>query len=284
MVKKLSDTYELNNGLKIPCVGFGTWQTPDGEVAVNAVKSAIECGYRHIDTAAVYGNEESVGKAVRAGTVSRDDIFITTKLWNDEHGYEAALKACDVSLERLGVDIIDLYLIHWPNPIKFRGSFERTNAETWQAMEELYQAGKVKAIGVSNYLPHHLESLLKTARIMPMVNQIRLFPGYTQKETVSYCREKNILIEAYSPLGTGKLLDAPELVPIAEKYSKSPARICLRWSLQMGFLPLPKSVTASRIKENADIFDFTLSPAEMDILTNMPNHGGDGMNPDEAPF
>lgn len=283
-VKKLTDTFTLNNGVEIPCLGFGTWQTPDGQVAEMAVGEALACGYRHIDTAAVYGNEASVGKAVRESSIPREEIFITTKLWNDAHSYKGAMKAIDESLEKMGLDTVDLYLIHWPNPAAVRERFAETLAETWLAMEEIYRSGKARAIGVSNFYPHHLDTLLKTAKVTPAVNQIRLYPGFTMAETVAYCKERSILLEAYSPLGTGKVLSAPELSPIAEKYGKSPAQVCLRWSLQMGFLPLPKSVTPERIRQNTEVFDFTLTDTEMTALSVMPNYGGTGSHPDEAKF
>ncbi|MDR1160343.1 MAG: aldo/keto reductase [Syntrophomonadaceae bacterium] len=283
-MRKLDDCYQLNNGVQIPIVGFGTWQTPGGEVAVSSVKEAIKAGYRHIDTAAFYGNEESVGQAIKESGIDRKDLFITTKLWNSDHGYEAALKACAASLERLQLDYLDLYLIHWPNPIRFRDQFEKVNAETWKAMEKIYKDGKTKAIGISNYMPHHIEATLKNAETVPAVNQIRLYPGFIQEETVRYCKEKGILIQAYSPLGTGSMLEVKELRELTEKYHKTVAQICLRWSLQMGFLPLPKSVTPARIQENADIFDFELSEKDVQNLASMKNYGGAGFNPDTASF
>jgi diketogulonate reductase-like aldo/keto reductase len=284
MVRKLDDCYQLNNGVQIPVVGFGTWQTPGGEVAVSSVKEAIKAGYRHIDTAAFYGNEESVGQAIKESGIDRKDLFITTKLWNSDHGYEAALKACAASLERLRLDYLDLYLIHWPNPIRFRDQFESVNAETWKALEKIYKDGKARAIGISNYMPHHIEATLKNAEIIPAVNQIRLYPGFIQEETARCCKEKGILVQAYSPLGTGAMLEVKELQELAEKYHKTVAQICLRWSLQMGFLPLPKSVTPARIKENADVFDFELSEKDVQNLASMKNYGGKGFDPDTASF
>ncbi|MCI8649094.1 MAG: aldo/keto reductase [Anaerotruncus sp.] len=283
-MQTMTDSYTLQNGVTIPCVGFGTWQTPAGEVAVESVKEAIRQGYRHIDTAARYENEQSVGQAIKECGVPREELFITTKLANTDHGYKATLEAFERSMEKLGLEVLDLYLVHWPNPLAFRDCFEQSTAETWQAMEELYQSGKVRAIGVSNYFPRHLEVLDRTAKIPPMVNQIRLYPGYRQQELVEYCRNRGMLLEAYSPLGTGKLLDAPELVPIAERYGKSVAQVCLRWSLQMGFLPLPKSVTPARIKQNLELFDFSLSSADMAVLSNLENHCGPGKDPDTIDF
>ncbi|MDF2557564.1 MAG: pgoN [Bacillales bacterium] len=276
--------YKLSNGVEIPCVGFGTWQTPDGEVAIASVKEAISAGYRHIDTAAIYRNEASVGQAIRESGVPREELFITTKVWNNARGYEETLAAFDESMGKLGLDYLDLYLIHWPNPLEFRDCWEVKNAETWRAMEELYEAGKIRAIGISNFRPHHMDILLKTAKIIPMVNQICIHPGYLLNETISYCKEKGILLEAYSPLGTGKIFEAAEITPIAEKYGKTIAQVCLRWSLQKGFLPLPKSVTTSRIRENLDVFDFELTSEEMDTLSNMQNVCGDHGHPDEKNF
>ncbi|MDR1972919.1 MAG: aldo/keto reductase [Treponema sp.] len=280
----LTDTFVLDNGVKIPCVGFGTWQTPSGDVAVSSVKAALAAGYRHIDTAAVYGNEESVGRAIRESGVPRSQLFLTTKLWNNDHGYEAALAAFRQSAEKLGTDYLDLYLIHWPNPVKFRGNWQEANAGTWKAFEELYGAGKVKAIGVSNFHEHHLEALYKTAVIAPQVNQIRLCPGCTQDAVVNYCRTRHILLEAYSPLGVGKIFDAPEIKVFAEKYGRSIAQVCIRWSLQRGYLPLPKSVTPERIVENSKVFDFELSAEDVEKIAGLTGIAGLDQNPDTTSF
>lgn len=269
-MKSLEDTFQLHNGVTIPCVGFGTWQIPDGPVAVSAVREALAVGYRHIDTAALYGNEESVGRAVRASGLDRDTVFITSKLRNTEHGYEATLAAFDRTMKRLGLEYLDLYLIHTPRPQQHMDRWQEVNAGSWKAFEELYEAGHIRSIGVSNFMPEHLDALLETARIMPMVNQIRLFPGVTQDETVKYCHERNILLQAYSPLGTGKVFDLPEMKPFAAKYGKTVAQICLRWSLQMGFLPLPKSANPDRIRENAALFDFEMSDEDVAALAAMP--------------
>ncbi len=262
-MKSVKDAYMLHNGVKIPCVGFGTWQTPDGEVAVSAVKTALEAGYRHIDTASAYENENSVGRAVRESGIVREEIFVTSKLFNPDHGYDKTMRAFDATMKELGFDYLDLYLIHWPNPIRFRNSWKEANAGSWKAFEELYAAGRIRAIGVSNFRPHHLTALLETAEVVPMVNQIRLCPGDVHQETVEFCRRHDILLEAYSPLGLGRIMDVPQLKEIAEKHGKSAAQTALRWSLQKGFLPLPKSVTPERIHQNADLFDFVLSDAEM---------------------
>ncbi len=278
------DTYKLANGVEIPCLGFGTWQTPDGETAVMAVRCAIDAGYTHIDTAQAYGNEASVGKAIRQSGVPRKDLFITTKLWNTNHSYELTLRSFEESMDKLGLDYLDLFLIHWPNPISFRDRWEQANAESWKAMEELADAGRIRAIGVSNFLPRHLEALAKTARIAPQVNQIRLCPGDTQDETVAYCRERQMVVEAYSPLGTGRIFDVPEMQALAKKYGRSIAQICVRWSLQRGYLPLPKSVTPSRIEENLRVFDFALTEEDVQLIADLKGCVGYASDPDSRPF
>ena len=278
------NTYRLTNGIDIPSVGFGTWQTLDGEVAVQSVRCALESGYTHIDTAQAYGNEESVGKAIRLSGVPRKDLFITTKLWNANHSYELAMRSFDESMNKLGLDYLDLFLIHWPNPLAFRDRWEQANAESWKAMEELYEAGKIRAIGISNFRSHHMDALLKTAKITPMVNQIRLCPGDTQDETVAYCREHQMVIEAYSPLGTGRIFDVPEMQTLAKKYNRSIAQICIRWSLQRGYLPLPKSVTPARIQENLHVFDFELSEDDVQLIANLKGCVGYASDPDTRTF
>lgn len=278
------DSYELSNGLNIPKIGFGTWQTPDGDIAEQSVLHALEAGYRHIDTAAIYGNEESVGRAIKKSGIKRSELFITTKLWNNNHSYEKAKFAIDESLTKLGLDYVDLYLIHWPNPIDSRPDFALGNAESWRAMEEAVAEGKIKAIGVSNFHPHHIDALLETAKIKPVVNQIFLNPSDMQPEIVTYCREKDILLEAYSPLGTGKIFEVKDLKELALTYNKTIAQVVLRWSLQHGFLPLPKSVTESRIKENIQVFDFELSNEDMTRIDQLRGTAGLALNPDETTF
>lgn len=283
-MKSLRDGYELHNGVKIPCVGFGTYQIPNGESAVSAVKNALGSGYRHIDTAAGYGNEESVGIAVKQSGISRDEIFITSKLQNPEHGYENTMRAFEQTMKNLDMDYLDLYLIHWPNPIKFRNEWQSANAGTWKAFEELYKTGRIRAIGISNFHPRHIDELMKTATIEPMVNQIRLCPGDTQDEVVSYCKERNIVLEAYSPLGTGQLFEVPDMKAIAQKYGKTIAQIGILWSLQKGYLPLPKAVSESHIRENADIFDFELSEQDVQVISDLKGCCGYSQNPDLATF
>lgn len=280
----LTDTYTLNNGVKIPVIGFGTWQTPSGEVAKESVLAALNAGYRHIDTAAAYGNEESVGQAIKASGVNRHDLFVTTKLWNEDHGYQKTKQAIDASLEKLGLDYLDLYLIHWPNPAAMRDHWAELNAESWQAMEEGVKAGKIRAIGISNFRKKHIDELLKTAEIKPAVNQNYLNPSDMQGELVKYNNELGMLNEAYSPLGTGGLLGNESVAKVAQKYGKSPAQVLIRWSLQHGFLPLPKSVHSNYIEANADVFDFEINLEDMQKLNGL--HGASGLanDPDQVDF
>lgn len=279
--KSITDTYKLANGVEIPCVGFGTFQTPDGETAVQAVKAALKAGYRHIDTASVYGNEVGVGRGIVESGVPREEIFVTTKLWNADQGFEATLKAFDKSRKALGLDYVDLYLIHWPRVKQAPDDWRRLNRETWQAMEKLYEKGYIKAIGVSNFAPKHIESLAEMSLTMPMVNQIELHPGWLQQETVDYCRDKGIVVEAWGPFSRGNLFGSGELDGIAAKYGKSVAQVCLRWHLQQGYIPLPKSVTPQRIEENAQIFDFELAQEDMEYISGIKDTGT-GRNPDDV--
>ena len=282
-MKALHDTFDLNNGYKIPCVGFGTWQTPDGETAVMAVSEAIKAGYRHIDTAACYNNEVGVGQGIKESGIDRKNLFITSKVWNTQRGYEKTMAAFEKTLSDLGLDYLDLYLIHWPASASQFSDWEKINTETWRAMIELYNAGRIKAIGVSNFLPHHLAALMET-EIKPMVNQIEFHPGQMQKEVVDFCKKNNIIVEAWSPLVTGKMLCDPQLKAIADKYKKSVAQLCIRWCLQNEILPLPKSVTPKRIIENTQVFDFMISDEDMKKINERPYFGGSGLHPDEVEF
>lgn len=279
--KSITDTYKLANGVEIPCVGFGTFQTPDGETAVQAVKAALKAGYRHIDTASVYGNEVGVGRGIVESGVPREEIFVTTKLWNADQGFESTLKAFDKSRKALGLDYVDLYLIHWPRVKQAPDDWRRLNRETWQAMEKLYEQGYIKAIGVSNFEPKHIESLAEMSLTLPMVNQIELHPGWLQQDTVDYCRDKGIVVEAWGPFSRGNLFGSGELDGIAAKYGKSVAQVCLRWHLQQGYIPLPKSVTPQRIEENAQIFDFELAQEDMEYISGIKDTGT-GRNPDDV--
>lgn len=278
-----SDVFTLNNGSKIPCIGFGTWQTPDGETAVRVVKTALETGYRHIDTAAGYKNEAGVGEGVRASGIDREKIFVTSKVFNTDRGYQTTLNAFRKTMSELKLDYLDLYLIHWPAAANRFPDWEKINLETWRAMTELYKAGEIRAIGVSNFKPHHLKALMET-EVKPMVNQIEFHPGQMQEETVSFCRENNIVVEAWSPLGQGRMLNDPTLAEIAARYGKSTAQLCIRWCLQNNVLPLPKSVTESRIVQNAQVFDFEISEEDMKTINEMPYIGGSGHDPDNISF
>lgn len=247
----------LNNGVEMPQLGFGVWQVPDDE-AERAVATALEAGYRSIDTAAVYGNEEGTGRAVAASGVPREEVFVTTKLWNSDQGYDSTLRAFDTSLAKLGLEYVDLYLIHWPVPA--RGKF----VDTYKAFEKLYAEGRVRAIGVSNFLPEHLERLAAETSVIPAVNQIELHPHLQQHTAREYHAEQGIATEAWSPLGQGKgLLEVPAIVAIAQKHNRTPAQIVLRWHLQQGNIVIPKSVTPSRIRENIDVFDFSLDAEDL---------------------
>ena len=283
-ISSLNDRYFLNNGAKMPTIGFGTWQTPDGDVAKNSVIDAINAGYRLIDTAAAYGNEESVGKGIKESGINRYDLFVTTKLWNDKHGYQETIQAIDESLEKLGLDYLDLYLIHWPNPKAVRDHWAELNAESWRAMEDQYKAGKLRAIGVSNFRREHMDELLKTASVRPAVNQIYLNPSDMQEKVVSYNNELDILSEAYSPLGTGGLIGNKTVGEVAEHYGKTPAQVLLRWSLQHQFAPLPKSVHTDRIKENVDIFDFVIDEEDMKNLDGLHGAADLATDPDKTNF
>ena len=280
----IEDTYTLNNGVEIPIIGFGTWQTPDGDIAKHAVEVALNAGYRHIDTAAAYGNEKSVGQAIKKSGINRHDLFITTKLWNADHGYQSTKAAIDRSLQNLKVDYLDLYLIHWPNPVAMRDHWAEANAESWRAMEEAVQAGKIRAIGVSNFRKRHLDELLKTAEIKPVVNQIMLNPSDLQSDVVKVNNKLGLLSEAYSPLGTGGLLGNETVKEIASEVGKSPAQVLIRWSLEHGFLPLPKSVHDKYIQANVEVFDFNLNSEQMNRLDNLHGVSGLATDPDTANF
>ena len=249
----------LNSGARVPQLGLGVWQA--GGATGRAVSSALSAGYRHVDTARVYGNEAPVGKALRDSGIARDELFVTTKLWNTDQGYDRALVACDESLKRLGLDYVDLFLIHWP--------VADLRLESWRALETLFREGRARSIGVSNYLLPHLRELLEVAKVVPAVNQIELTPFLQRREVTALCREAGILLEAYSPLTRGKRLDHPQLVEIAARTGRTPAQVLLRWNVQHGAIVLPKSVTPSRIEENALIFDFELDLDAMATLDGL---------------
>jgi len=280
MMKHMQDTLTLHNGVNMPGLGLGVFKVEEGDTLVQAVKSAIAHGYRSIDTAAIYGNERSVGQAIhealQENQLAREDLFITSKVWNADLGYEATLAAYETSLEKLGLDYLDLYLIHWPVQGKYN--------EAWRALETLYREGRVKAIGVSNFQIHHLEDLISKAQIKPMVNQVEFHPRLTQKELLRYTKEQGIQLEAWSPLMQGELLDNPTLVDIAAKHSKSVAQIILRWDLQHGVITIPKSIKEHRIIENAALFDFELSTDDMEQIDALNQDLRVGPDPDNFDF
>lgn len=247
----------MNHGGNMPILGLGVWDAT-GKSCVDAVNHALRVGYRLIDTAKVYGNESEVGVAVRQSGVPREELFITTKVWTSDQGYESTLRACQESLKRLGLDYVDLYLIHWPG--------SRKRADTWRALVELKDRGKARAIGVSNYYPQHLREVLNAGPVVPAVDQIELSPFLQPREVTEFCRQRRIVVEAYSPLARGKRMREPGLVAVAQKYGKTPAQVMLRWSLQHGYVAIPKSVRPQRIEENAEVFEFMLAPEDMETL------------------
>ncbi len=270
----------LNDGYSLPLIGFGTYKTED---TLMSVQAAIESGYRLIDTASIYGNEKEVGEAVKRTTVPRQHLYITSKVWRTDLGYDATRKAFKNTLKRLSLEYLDLYLIHWPANSKNYKDWVKVNAETWRAIEELQDEGLIRSIGVSNFWPEHLEELLNTAKVLPAVNQIEYHPGYQQTTVVNYCKRHNIALQAWSPLARGRFQDHPLLNEIAGKHGKTVSQIILRWTVQQGLLPLPKSSRPQRIKENIDIFDFELSRDEMSAVTNMQPQGFSGERPDIWP-
>lgn len=267
----------LNNGVSIPLLGFGTYKMHAGKEAEGAISAALEAGYRSIDTAAFYGNEKSVGRAIAGSGIPRNEIFVTTKVWNADQGYKFTLKAFETSLRQLGMDYADMYLIHWPVQRKFQ--------DTWRALEYLYDQKAVRAIGVSNFLPHHLDALLANANVVPAVDQVELHPMLAEKQLREYCRGKNIAIEAWSPLMRGgDILQNPVIIDLAEKYGKTPAQVVLRWDVQQNIIVIPKSVSSERIRQNIEIFDFELSDDDMHEIDQLDLGVRTGPNPDNFDF
>jgi methylglyoxal/glyoxal reductase len=280
VAKNLQDTTTLHNGVKMPWLGIGVFKVEEGPELVHAVKTAIKHGYRSVDTAAIYGNEVGVGQGIREGMeesgISREDLFVTSKVWNTDLGYESTLAAYETSLNKLGLEYLDLYLIHWPVEGKYK--------DAWRALETLYKEGRVKAIGVSNFQIHHLEDLMQDAEIKPMVNQVEYHPRLTQKELQSFCQKHGIQLEAWSPLMQGQLLDNEVLQEIANKYNKSVAQVILRWDLQNGVVTIPKTTKEHRIIENASIFDFELTEEDMERIDGLNQNHRVGPDPDNFDF
>ncbi|SHG36300.1 aldo/keto reductase [Flagellimonas flava] len=271
-ISNLSGTFTLINGVEMPYLGLGVYLSKNGQEVANAVRWALETGYRHIDTAAIYRNESGVGQGIKTSSVPREDIFVVNKVWNSDHGYDRTLRAFDRSLEQLQLDYLDLYLVHWPVPGEYR--------DTWRALEELYKQKKVRAIGVSNFLKHQLEDLMESAEINPMVNQMEFHPYLVQQDLIDFCQQHQIQYEAWSPLMQGKVFELPEFQQLADKYHKSIAQIVLRYDLQKGVITIPKSAKRERIISNADIFDFELSASDMDFLDAMDRNHRYGPDPD----
>ena len=275
-ITDIKGSFELSNGVKMPYLGLGTYQSDNDQEVVDAVKNALQLGYRHIDTAAAYKNEEGVGQGIRESGIDRSDIFLVTKVWNDDQGYEETLKAFDASLRRLGVDYLDLYLIHWPVAGKHK--------ETWRALEHLYAQKKIRAIGVSNFLKHHLEDLMNDCTVVPMVNQMEFHPYLVQQDLIDFCADNGIQYESWSPFMQGNVFELDICADLASKYNKSVAQIILRYNLQKGVVAIPKSVHPKRIASNADIFDFELSKADITFLDGLETGERSGPDPDNFNF
>jgi diketogulonate reductase-like aldo/keto reductase len=276
MISNIKDCTLLNNGRKMPWLGFGVFKIADGQEVEHAVRCALEIGYRSIDTAAAYGNERGVGKAIRESGIPREDIFLTTKVWNEDQRRKRTPAAFEESLKRLETEYVDLYLIHWP----VKGCYK----ETWQAMEKIYQSGRAKAIGVSNFLMHHLEDLLRDSRTVPGVNQVEFHPFLVQPELLQFCQSRKIQVEAWSPLMQGRMITEPAVKKLADTYRKTPAQIVLRWDVQHGVVTIPKSTHSKRIAENAEIFDFELSQVDMNVLDALDEGKRVGPDPDNFNF
>ncbi len=275
-IADLQGTFRLHNGVLMPYFGLGVYLSEDGQEVTNAVKWALEEGYRHIDTASIYGNETGVGKGVKESGISREEIFVVSKVWNSDQGYDSTLKAFEASIDRLDMEYLDLYLIHWPVKGKF--------CETWKALECLYKEKRVRSIGVSNFLQYHLEELLGSAEIVPMVNQMEFHPFLVQQELLNFCNEKEIQYEGWSPMMQGNIFKMPEFKDLAEKYGKTIAQVVLRWNLQKGVITIPKSSKKERIRENADIFDFQLTEEEVRYLDSLDQRKRFGPDPDNFDF
>ena len=278
-MESIYDCFKLNNDMKIPCVGFGTYKAAEGN-NVEVFKTAIEAGYRYFDTASFYQTEDFLGQAIRESNLPREDFFLVSKMWKDEMGYQQTKDALEKSLKRLGTDYLDIYLIHWPRPSADCENWKELDLETWRAMEELQKEGKIRGLGLSNFLPHHIKNILENGTVKPVVNQLELHPGYMQQAAVQYCKEHGIQMQAWSPIGRRRILEDGLILELAGKYQVSPAQLCLRFLLQNDIIPLPKSSSMERMKQNMDLFHFEISEEDVSRLATMPQAGWSGEHPD----
>lgn len=278
-MESIYDCFKLNNGMKIPCVGFGTYKAAEGN-NVEVLKTDIEAGYRYFDTASFYQTEDFLGQAIRESNLPREDFFLVSKMWKDEMGYQQTKDALEKSLKRLGTDYLDIYLIHWPRPSADCENWKELDLETWRAMEELQKEGKIRGLGLSNFLPHHIKNILENGTVKPVVNQLELHPGYMQQAAVQYCKEHGIQMQAWSPIGRRRILEDGLILELAGKYQVSPAQLCLRFLLQNDIIPLPKSSSMERMKQNMDLFHFEISEEDVSRLATMPQAGWSGEHPD----
>lgn len=278
-MESIYDCFKLNNDMKIPCVGFGTYKAAEGN-NVEVLKTDIEAGYRYFDTASFYQTEDFLGQAIRESNLPREDFFLVSKMWKDEMGYQQTKDALEKSLKRLGTDYLDIYLIHWPRPSADCENWKELDLETWRAMEELQKEGKIRGLGLSNFLPHHIKNILENGTVKPVVNQLELHPGYMQQAAVQYCKEHGIQMQAWSPIGRRRILEDGLILELAGKYQVSPAQLCLRFLLQNDIIPLPKSSSMERMKQNMDLFHFEISEEDVSRLATMPQAGWSGEHPD----
>ena len=278
-MKSIYDCYTMNNGMKIPCMGFGTYKAAEGNDAT-VIKTAIEAGFRYFDTASLYYTEEALGQAIKESGIPREEFFIVSKMWTDQMGYDNVKIALEESLAKLQMDYLDIYLIHWPRGSENYDEWKSVTKDTWKAMEELQKEGKIRALGLSNFLPHHIKHILEICEIKPVVNQLELHPGYMQYATVKYCEEHDILVQAWSPLGRFRMADNALLMHLLEKYQVSFAQLCLRFLIQLGIIPLPKASSMERMKQNMDVFGFDIEEEDMYRILTMPECGWSGEYPD----
>ena len=277
-MKNINDCFTLNNGVTIPCIGFGTYKAAEGDSS-DSIVTAIKAGYRFFDTASFYETEVYLAEALKRTGLPRKEVFITSKVWKAEMGYNGTMEAFERTLKNLDTDYLDLYLIHWPR-YTLEGEWKQTCIDTWKAMEELYKAGRIRAIGLSNFLPHHLDVILEHCTVKPMVNQLEIHPGYTQEAALRYCQERDILVQAWSPLGRQRVLQDSLIVELSSKYNVTPAQICLRYLLQRGINSIPKASSAARMQNNIDIFNFEITTEDMHRLNTLPQTGWSGEHPD----